>query len=144
MTFANAFPLMRRNDAWTAHIDEMLDEAVRAVGTWSSMWEPRCNVFEDEQGFTVQLALPGYERDQLDIQLEHNVLRVTGERKPDSSEGRSWYRRDIDEGRFSCSFRLPAYADHDKSTASFKHGMLTITFPKREEAKPRRILIQAA
>ena len=144
MTFSNRFPMLLRNDVLTARIDEMLDDAVRAVSTWSSMWEPRCNVFEDEQGFTIQLALPGFESDQVDIQLENNVLRVTGERKPDTSEGRAWYRRDIEEGRFSCSFRLPAYADRDQSTASFKHGMLTITFPKREEAKPRRIMIQAA
>ncbi len=55
----------------------------------------------------------------------------------------TWYVRDIAEGTFSCPFRLPASVDHERSTASLKQGMLTITFPELEEAKPRQILIES-
>lgn len=70
------------------------------------------------------------------------MLRVKGERKSDASEGRTWYARDIKEGPFSCSYRLPASVAQEKSTASYKQGLLTITFPKREEAKRRHIMIE--
>jgi HSP20 family protein len=49
----------------------------------------------------------------------------------------------IGAGAFSCSFTLPDYADRDKSVASYKQGLLSITFPKREEAKPRSIMIES-
>lgn len=79
---------------------------------------------------------------QIDVQVEHNVLRVKGERKHEESDGRQWYMHGIGAGAFACTFKLPEYADREKSTASYKHGLLTIAFPKREEAKPRSIMIE--
>jgi HSP20 family protein len=87
------------------------------------------------------MALPGMEANQIDVQVENNVLRVKGERKSEISKETRWYTRSIPEGVFACSFTLPAYVDHEKSTASYRHGVLTIIFPKREEAKPRQIMI---
>lgn len=125
-----------------SQIDRLLQEAVHSVNQWSQSWTPACNAFEDEQSFTVQLALPGVEAKQIDVQVEHHVLRVKGERTHEESEGRHWYRRGIGAGAFACTFTLPEYADREKSTASYKQGLLTITFPKRDEAKPRAIMIE--
>jgi HSP20 family protein len=105
-------------------------------------WDPSCNVFEAEDGFTVQIALPGLDPGQIDVKVENNVLSVKGGRPVDQSDGRKWYARGIQAGPFSCSFRLPDYADHENCAASYRHGLLTITFPKREEAKPPQIMIQ--
>jgi HSP20 family protein len=135
-------PVLVHNGSVKSQVDRLLDDAIRAVSEWSESWEPTCNIFEDSDGFTVQMALPGIEPSHIDVQVEHNVLRVNGERKSDISEQAKWYTRSIPEGGFSCSFKLPAYVDHEKSTASYRHGVLTITFLKREEANPRRIMIE--
>jgi HSP20 family protein len=142
MSWENQVPVLFRNGSGELQIDRLLDEAIQSVTEWSQAWDPACNVFEDEQGFTVQMALPGLDANQIDVRVEHNVLRVKGERKRDESDGRRWYVQGIAEGPFSCSFKLPDYTDHEKSTASYKQGLLTITFPKREDAKPHRIMIE--
>ena len=142
MTWESQVPALFHNGSVESQVDRLLDDAIQAVSEWSESWEPTCNIFEDSDGFTVQMALPGIEPSQIDVQVEHNVLRVKGERKSETSEQTRWYTRSIPEGVFSCPFKLPAYVDHEKSTASYKHGVLTITFPKREEAKPRRIMIE--
>ena len=121
--------------------DRLLHDAIQSVNQWSR-WSPACNVFENEHGFTVQMALPGLDVKQIDVQVEHNVLRVKGERKPDEAEGQQWYVHGIGAGPFSCSFKLPDYADRENSMASYKQGLLTITFPKQEAAKPRQIRVE--
>lgn len=122
--------------------DRLLHDAIHSVNQWSPSWSPACNVFENEQGFTVQMALPGLDVKQIDVQVENNVLGVKGERKHEESEGQQWYMQGIGAGPFSCSFKLPDYADREQSMASYKQGLLTITFPKREAAKPRQISVE--
>lgn len=143
MVILNQLPVVFGNGFIDRQIDRLLDDAIQNANEWSQVWEPACNVFEGESGFTIQLALPGLEADQINVEVEHDLLRVKGKRKHDASEGRTWYVRDIAEGTFSCSFKLPAAVDHERSTALFEQGLLTITFPKREEAKPRQILIES-
>jgi HSP20 family protein len=140
MSWENQAPVLSRNGSGESPIDRLLDDAIQSVNGWSQSSDPACNVFE-EQGFTVQMALPGLDVDEIDVQVENNMLRVKGERKRNESEGRR-YMLGITEGTFSCSFKLPDYADHEKLMASYKQGLLTITFPKREEAKPHQIMIE--
>lgn len=142
MVVLNQLPVLFPNGSVESQIDRLLDDAVRSVSEWSRAWDPSCNVYEDEAGFTIQMALPGLDPQQIDVQIEDQMLRVKGERRVDTSQERTWYSRDIAEGPFSCSFKLPAYVNQEKSTASYKQGLLTITFPKRDEAKPRRIAIE--
>lgn len=142
MTWESQVPVLFHAGSVESQVDRLLDDAIQAVSEWSDSWDPTCNMFEDQDGFTVQMPLPGMESSQIDVQIEHNVLRVNGERKSETSEQTHWYTRNIPEGVFSCSFKLPAYVDHDKSTASYRHGFLTITFLKREKAKPGRIMIE--
>lgn len=141
MMVLNQLPVLFRDGSLDSQIDRLLDDAIQTVNGGSQIWDPACNVFEDDQGFTVEMALPGMETNQINVQVENGMLRVNGERKHDNSEARTWHARGIEEGAFSCSFRLPSYANHEKVAASYKHGLLTITVPKREEAKPRQIMI---
>jgi HSP20 family protein len=143
MSWGNQLPVLFTNRSAESQIDRLLDDAIHSVKGWSQSWSPPCNVFENKEGFTVQLALPGLDANQIDVQVEHNVLRVKGERKYEESEGQHWYMHGIGAGRFACSFTLPDYTDRDKSTASYKQGLLTITFPMREAAKPRAIMIES-
>jgi len=142
MVVLKQLPMVFRNGSFDLQIDRLLDDAIQSVNEWSQSWDPTCNVFEDEEGFTVQMALPGLDANRFDVQVEKNMLRVKGERRPDAPEGRTWYERNIEEGTFTCSFQLPDYVDYEKSTASYMQGLLTITFPKLEEAKPRHIMIE--
>jgi HSP20 family protein len=141
MVVPNQLPASFQNGSDDLQIDHLLDDAIRSVNEWSQSWDPSCNGFEDEEGFAVQMALSGMEADQIDVHVENDVLRVRGERKRDASECKTWYARDIGEGIFSCSFQIPARVDREQGTASYKQGLLTITFPKRKEAKPRMITI---
>ena len=143
MSWENQLPVLFHNESIESQIDRLLDEAIQSVNRWPQSWDRAYNMFEDEQDFTVQIALPGLDVNQIDVQVENNILRVKGERKDDESEGRQWYTRGIEGCAFSCSFKLPEHADYEKSTASYKQGLLTITLPKREEAKPRRIMIES-
>lgn len=105
-------------------------------------WAPPCNAYEDEHGFHIELALPGVEREEMNILFEDGVLTVKGERKEHNSDTiRRYFVHEIGAGEFSRAFRLPSYIDPDKVSASYKDGVLVLDLPKREEAKPRRIEI---
>ena len=138
MSWESQLPVLFPHRSVESQIDRLLHDAIHSVNQWS----PACNVFENEQGFTVQMALPGLDVNQIDVQVENNVLRVKGERKHEESEGQQWYMQGIGAGPFSCSFKLPDYADREQSMASYKQGLLTITFPKQEAAKSRQIRVE--
>lgn len=123
-------------------VDRFLDELLRTVDG-STSWTPACNVYEDEHGFWVQAAIPGMDRKDIEIVMENGVLTLKGERKADDSDSnRTYFAHEVEAGKFSRSFRLPSNVDPSKVSASYKDGMLTISLPKRDEAKPRRILIE--
>lgn len=107
-------------------------------------FSPALDVRETEDGFTLYVELPGVSKDDVEITLEDDVLTVAGERsfydEVDSDDFRRVERR---FGRFRRSVRLPDRVAGDQVTARHVDGMLTIDVPKAEEAKPRRIAIEA-
>lgn len=129
-------------DALNRQIDRLFDEALGESGTSSDHWVPACNVREDENGFYVQVALPGWEPNQVNLEMKDKILTVWGERA--GEESAQYHVREIPDGSFSRVFALPASIDHEKARAVHANGLLQISFPKREEAKARRILIEAA
>ena len=131
-----------RPDAFDRQIDRMFEEAVRAFGDSDGSWVPACNAWEDSNGFYVQMALPGWEPKDVALEVNNQVLAVKGERTEQTSGPRKHLIREIADGRFVRIFKLPTTVDHEKASAGYKNGLLTISFPKREEAKPRRIVIE--
>ncbi|GIW54129.1 MAG: molecular chaperone [Nitrospiraceae bacterium] len=127
-----------------SQIDRLFEEAVRTVTSRVSAWIPSCNVYEDDHAFYVQAVLPGMDAKDLDILVEDGMLTIKGERKGPAPEAghASWFAHEIEEGSFARSFVVPSYVDQAQAKASYKEGILTVTFPKKEEAKPRRILIE--
>ena len=122
-------------------IDQLLDEAMRGLNR-ESAWTPASNVWEDDKGFHVQLALPGWETKDVSIQVEEQIMTVTGGVHQTASDAtRKVYQWEISNGQFAMRYRLPNFVQQEQASASFKDGVLTISFPKREEAKPRRIEI---
>ena len=122
-------------------VDKFLHDALHVVNH-PAVWEPACNTYEDEQGFCVQVALPGLDRKDISIVFEDGVLTVKGEGKEDVSSTRTYFAQEIGSGGFSRSFRLPNTVDPSKVSATSKEGLLTIQIPKREAAKLKRIEIQ--
>ena len=105
---------------------------------------PPVNVFADKDGYVVKLEVPGIAPADVAIEVEGRTLTVSGKREvPPPTEG-SFHRRERGTGQFSRSFQLPADLDLARADASYKHGILTVRVPKKEEAKPRQITIKAA
>ena len=107
-----------------------------------NVWAPPVDVHETRDAYLVQAELPGVTREQIDITLENNVLRLSGERKFEREENTSYHRLERPYGAFTRSFALPSQVDAERIQASFQDGVLTITVPKVEQAKPRKISIQ--
>ena len=105
---------------------------------------PPVNVFADKDGYGVKLEVPGIAPENVSIEAEGRTLTVSGTREvPPPTEG-SVHRRERGTGRFSRSLQLPADLDLTRAEAGYKHGILTVRVPKKEEAKPRQIAIKAA
>lgn len=96
---------------------------------------PSVNVKETERGFNLELAAPGMQKDDFNIELNHNVLTISSEQKDEKSEedydGR-YTRREFNYQSFSRSFTLPENADHSKIEASYDDGVLYVSIPKKE------------
>jgi HSP20 family protein len=113
----------------------------QAVGTATF---PLMNVYASKDNIIVTAELPGITRDQVKITVADGVLTLTGETKPPvKTKGMAVIRQERSEGEFEKTFRIPTKVKQDAITASFVDGILTITLPKAEEAKPKNITIEA-
>lgn len=105
---------------------------------------PALNVWEDDNQLFVEAELPGMEMSDLEIYVNGgNQLSIKGERKLPSGDESTWHRRERGYGKFTRVIELPHLVDAEKVQASFKHGVLTITLPKQEASKPRKIEVKA-
>lgn len=104
---------------------------------------PALDVTEDEQALTLTAELPGVNKDDLDVCIEDGVLTLRGEKKEEQkSEGTGWHRVERRYGRFERRIRMPEYVDTDKARAEHKDGVLTLTVPKVQKARPKSIEIK--
>lgn len=105
---------------------------------------PPLNLWEDENTYFVETELPGMDLEDLEIYVNAgNQLSIRGQRKQPSMEHGAWHRQERGFGAFSRLFDLPAEVNADEVLAEFKDGVLTITLPKSEAVKPRRIAVKA-
>ena len=102
---------------------------------------PLINLTENKNNYFIRAELRGVSADDLDIQSTDRNIAVTGQRKMPADESARYHRREREFGRFSRAFTLPGDIDRDNIDATLKNGILTITVPKAEEAKPRQIKI---
>jgi HSP20 family protein len=106
---------------------------------------PPLNLWGNQEMLCVEAELAGFELSDLEITVNgDNQLSIQGERKSPALEGGTWHRQERGFGRFSRTIELPEPVDADKVAAEFCDGVLTITLPKREEAKSRRIKVKSA
>jgi HSP20 family protein len=109
----------------------------------SRPWMPPVDIQESDDAYHLQAELPGLTSENVQITLENNVLRLSGERtfEKDTTKKENFHRVERVYGSFSRSFALPHQVASDRVEAKFDHGVLSITVPKAEQAKPRRISI---
>ena len=109
-----------------------------------SVWTPAVDLSEGDQEFTLTADLPGFSKDDVQVELKDNRLTLKGERKRETEVQEKQYRRvERVYGTFERSFKLPAVVDADKAQATFKDGVLKLTLPKAAAAKSKPISITA-
>lgn len=108
------------------------------------VWLPALEVVEGKDKLVVAIELPGVKAADVKVTLEDDVLTVSGERRPDPVAGTQLLLSERLHGKFERSVRLAAPVQADQVTATSKDGILTISLPKTEEAKPREIKIATA
>ncbi len=100
---------------------------------------PAVNIKENTDDFIVEVAAPGFEKNEFNIELENNLLTVSSDKKTEeeTNEHEFFSKKEFSYQSFTRSFRLPKMVEREKITATYKQGILTITIPKREEVKPK-------
>ncbi|MFA5926480.1 MAG: Hsp20/alpha crystallin family protein [Parcubacteria group bacterium] len=120
-------------------IDRIFDEDM-----WpSTSFVPAMDVRQDKDNVVVEMSLPGIDAEKIDINVENDVLTVSGHREEKKEVKREdYYRKEIREGSFSRSVVLPMPVIGEKAEAMYEKGMLKIMIPKAEEAKPKKIAVK--
>lgn len=105
---------------------------------------PPMNVSEDAEHYYVRALVPGVEADQLNVSMVNQTITVSGTRQSRNEKDASYHRKERAEGTFSRSMTLPAAFDGARVEAKYVDGVLTLTLPKPEAAKPRRVNVTTA
>lgn len=110
-----------------------------------SGWTPALDMFEDKDNVYVRAELPGMRKEDIDLSLHDGCLSISGERKSDEShEGAEVYRSERFFGRFQRTVSLPTAVASNNVKAQYQDGILTVTLPKAEEAKPKHIAVNVS
>lgn len=106
------------------------------------LWNPSLDLFEDKDNIVVKVELPGVKKDEIQLSVHDGLLTITGERKSEEEvkEGET-IRSERFFGRFQRTVALPKTVAIEKSKANYKDGVLTVSLPKTEEAKPKQIAV---
>jgi len=136
--FRGMFDLQRR-------INQLFDNSASTApgeGIALSTWTPAVDIYEDDSAFLIKLELPEVSREDVKVNLNDNTLSINGERRFENEDKRDGYHRvERSYGQFYRSFTLPPNVDTQSINAQFKDGMLRLTLPKKEEAKPKQIQV---
>lgn len=126
-------------------INRLLEDSVGKTsreGVALSTWTPAVDVYEDENSFLIKLELPEVKKEDVKVNLHESTLSIGGERRIENEEKRDGYHRvERSYGEFYRSFTLPPNVNTDAINAQFKDGVLRLTLPKKEEAKPKSISV---
>lgn len=124
-------------------IDRLFEAPLAEWGNASrilSGWTPSIDVHEDRDNLYVVAELPGMKREDIDLSLHEGALSISGERRGETKhEETEYYRSERFFGRFQRTVTLPSPVAPDKVKAQYRDGILTVTLPKTEEAKPKHI-----
>ena len=104
-----------------------------------SGWSPALDLYQNSDTVVTVVEVPGMRKEDIDISLRDGMLTIAGERQSSSGEGENAERTERFSGKFRRSITLPTRVDAGKVSATYKDGILTVTLPKAEEAKPKKV-----
>jgi len=127
--------------------DKWFDEAANAYSPVKAQangtWHPNVDVFETEGGYVLKAELPGVNKEDIKIDVSNNTLTIKGEKKfEERTEKDKYVRIERSYGSFTRTFALSDKVDSENIKAAYKDGVLEITLPKKEEAKPKEIKVE--
>jgi HSP20 family protein len=142
------WPGVGRLSTLREEIDRLFESPLAELARGSQIlsgWTPALDLFEDKDNFVVKAELPGMKREDIEVSLHEGSLSISGERKTEEKRQEAdVYRTERFFGRFQRTVALPTPVAGDKVKASYKDGVLTITLPKTEEAKPKQIEVNVS
>ena len=134
-----AFTPLARLSAFQHEVDRLFDLPFLGNGAVGG-WSPALDVFQDKNNLFIKAELPGMKKEDVKLSLHDGVLTLSGERRHEKAhDEKSSLRNERFFGRFERSLNLPFAVDATRVAASYEDGILTVTLPKAEEAKPRQI-----
>jgi HSP20 family protein len=134
----------RRATSLQDQVNRLFSDVLERKGEESSLtaWAPSVDIYETEHELVVKADLPEIDPKDLDIRVENNILTIRGERKFEKSVSEENYLRvERAYGSFARSFTLANTVNSEAIKADYQNGVLTLSIPKREEAKPKQIKV---
>ncbi len=104
-------------------------------------WSPALDLYQNADNVVAVVELPGMRKEEIEISLHDGTLTISGERKSESVEGEKSERTERVAGKFRRTVTLPTRVESDKVNATYRDGILTVTLPKAEDAKPKQIQV---
>jgi HSP20 family protein len=133
---------LMKPDPFSSEVNRLFNTLLAPGEGRAQRWSPAMDLVEAEDHYVLRADLPGMDEKDVSIEINDNVLTVSGERRDEQEESRQgWHRVERTFGRFSRSLTLPEGIEPEAVTAEFAKGVLSITVPKPEERKPRRVEI---
>jgi len=145
MTRFNFTPFLNENADNIANGMRVFQDSVNRLMSDSGVrpWSPPVDIVESEDDLVLKADIPGIDMKDIDIRMENSTLTIKGERTvAPQNNGNGFHRLERAYGTFARSFSLPESVDPEKIKADYKNGVLTITMPKKEVAKPRSIKVE--
>jgi len=106
-------------------------------------WAPSVDIYETENELVLKADLPDVELKDIDVRVENQTLSISGERKFENTDtSKGYHRMERNYGHFTRSFAVPNSFDTEKIAADYKNGVLSVSLPKKEAAKPRQIKVE--
>src|SRR5215813_9125578 len=143
MSTLNRWEPFRNNAGLESQLNRMFNEFFgRSQESNLTTWAPAVDIFENQHELVVKADLPDLKPEELDIRVENNILTIRGERKFEKKvDEKNYLRVERSYGSFARSFSLAKSVNTEAIKADYKDGVLTLTIPKREEAKPKQIKV---
>ena len=140
--------LVRRNDNWfPSLLDELFTENKLDVPNYENFSIPAVNIQEKNTNFVLQLAVPGLKKENFNIEVENDILKISAEVSSEHEENKTeketkFTRKEFNYSNFKRSFTLPENVNVEDVNATYKNGVLEITLPKKEEEKALKRMVE--
>src|SRR5258705_4988656 len=143
MNALNRFEPFRSTSGLESQVSRIFNELFgRSQESNLTSWAPAVDIYENEHELVVKADLPDVKPEDLDIRVENNILTIRGERKVEKKvDEENYLRVERSYGSFTRSISLANTVNSEAIKADYKDGVLTLTIPKREEAKPKQIKV---